>query len=240
MERVYKKNTIMMKILPCMMIAMFVVMCISAPFVHASDDEDVVEYSFPASRDGVDFTATVTFPKKANDQYTNYFVYCADSVRCKVQIWYLSDEQVENNAIFVKSNGDVVMKKGTYYMPVGYFEASPSYSSMVYTETKSVSPSYDGTEISSSWGGVSALRLSTFDIKDQAGNVVFQKTPPQTPPQEEIQGGQETTLAPIVQETEMKPLQEILGIIPIVIVVMVGFLALRKALALLFRTLRQS
>ena len=47
-------------------------------------------------------------------------------------------------------------------------------------------------------------------------------------------------LAPIVEGEEMKPLQEILQILPIVMIVIVGYLALRKGLATLFRFLRTS
>ncbi len=68
------------------------------------------------------------------------------------------------------------------------------------------------------------------DLVNENGNVVFQ-----APPQE-----QDKVLAPIVEGEEMKPLQEILQILPIVMIVVVGYLALRKGLATLFRFLRTS
>ena len=49
------------------------------------------------------------------------------------------------------------------------------------------------------------------------------------------------TLAPVVATIKMKTvLQEILGILPIMIIVLVGLIGLRKGLALLFLILRQS
>ncbi len=69
---------------------------------------------------------------------------------------------------------------------------------------------------------------SNYDVIKTGSNEVFFKPP---------QG----ILAPVVAQVTMgKVLQEILGILPIVIVTLAGLIGLRKGLALLFRTLRQS
>ena len=51
----------------------------------------------------------------------------------------------------------------------------------------------------------------------------------------------ETTLAPIMEETPLEGvLQEIVGILPVVLVIIAGLIGLRKALAMLSRVLHQS
>ena len=74
---------------------------------------------------------------------------------------------------------------------------------------------------------------SSFDIYDNNGNLVFQ-VPPQV---EEVQG----ILAPVVEKVEMsQTLSEIVKLLPLIIVVVVSFLGLRKALQMLFKVLRTS
>lgn len=69
---------------------------------------------------------------------------------------------------------------------------------------------------------------SNYDVIKTGSNEVFFKPP---------QG----ILAPVVAQVTMgKVLQEILGILPIMIIILVGLIGLRKGLALLFRILRQS
>ena len=59
----------------------------------------------------------------------------------------------------------------------------------------------------------------------------------QQPPQVQEQA---TTLAPIVEEMETeKTLAEIVAILPVVLVVIVGLLAMRKAIKFLMKTLKQ-
>lgn len=75
--------------------------------------------------------------------------------------------------------------------------------------------------------------VSNHDVLDLNGNVVF----PKAPQEEQV----ELTLLPVVEQVEMKGiLQEILEILPIVMIVVVFYLALRKALSLLFQLLHQS
>lgn len=75
------------------------------------------------------------------------------------------------------------------------------------------------------------LVYSNVDIKDPDGNVVFQGASQPT----------RGTLAKIVKAETMKnPLQEILGILPLTLVVVVSCLGLRKALTWLSTLLKQS
>ena len=70
---------------------------------------------------------------------------------------------------------------------------------------------------------------SSVDIHDTSGGVFFQKTP--VPVLVEV-------MSPEV--VEKKTVQEILGVLPLIIVVVVSFLGLRKALKMLLSLLRRS
>lgn len=70
--------------------------------------------------------------------------------------------------------------------------------------------------------------FSNFTLKDKQGNVVFQPTPA-------------VVLAPIAQEAPLEgTVQEIVGILPIVLITLVGLIGLRKGLALLSQTLHKA
>ena len=73
----------------------------------------------------------------------------------------------------------------------------------------------------------------SHDVLDSDGNVVFQKA---SQPTVDTQG----TLAKIVEEQETeKVMEEIVGILPIVIVVIVSLIAIRKAIQWIRQTLKQ-
>lgn len=81
--------------------------------------------------------------------------------------------------------------------------------------------------------GVDTYLYSTVDVTNSKGEVVFQKAPQE-------QGA--TILAPIVEEIPetKEALAEILGILPIVIMTIVGLIGLRKALQVLFNFLHNA
>lgn len=75
----------------------------------------------------------------------------------------------------------------------------------------------------------SQFSYSPYDIIDYpSGDVVFQNAP------------QPTLLAGIVEQQEMKPLVEILQILPVVILVVVGLIAIRKAIQWIMTTMRRT
>lgn len=258
MERVYKKNTIMMKILPCMMIAMFVVMCISAPFVHAS--EEIV--------DGFNVTVGENefFLPKVPAGIKNYIIsyYSPTSSEHRFYLIPIKDDDIDSFFMWDTN------KDGSRYRPAItknikytvtefiYRNGSPNradwaigYSDISVNDTSwgfysfgvnggdfypNGVPSYDRTSI---------LLYSSFDLKDNKGNVVFQKTPLVEPPQEEIQGGQEQTQETILstQITSVdfsQVIREVLQMLPIILAIVIGLLALRKAIRLLLQTLRKA
>ena len=80
---------------------------------------------------------------------------------------------------------------------------------------------------------------SNVDILDSEGNLVFQVAPQVTPeePEEVVQ----VELAPLMTSIEFSAvMSEVLGILPILLAVVIGLLALRKAIKLLSQMLHQA
>lgn len=74
---------------------------------------------------------------------------------------------------------------------------------------------------------------SNYDVLDKKGEVVFQKTP--------VPAQDQAILVPIVQEAPLEETtKEIMGILPIVLITLVGLIGLRKGLALLSQTLHKA
>lgn len=84
----------------------------------------------------------------------------------------------------------------------------------------------------SSFSSASTFVFSTFDIKDTDGNLVFQAAPQE--------GEQTMILTKITSVDFSQVMMEVLAMLPILLVVLIGLLALRKAIQLLLKTLRQS
>lgn len=90
------------------------------------------------------------------------------------------------------------------------------------------------------------LLFTTTDIFDLSGNLVYSATDTTIPDTGETEGGDlsgdfQATLPRIVQETQSEEvLAEIVGLLPIVMVCLVCWIGLRKALQLLSELLKQS
>lgn len=79
--------------------------------------------------------------------------------------------------------------------------------------------------------GISQIIYSNTDLCDVNGKLVFQKTPAVA----------QVVLAPIAQQAPLEgTVQEIVGILPIVLITLIGLIGLRKGLALLSQTLHKA
>lgn len=215
MEQVYKRNDFIVKLFACLFIAIFLVFTFIGSKVFA--DYDII----------IDNNSYI-LPDKA----TYYSYYDSVSAGQNNVLWLYNFDD-NNNIKFVAffSSGDFYIYEENNKK---YYCCSSSYTQLPYD--------YDShkftNRINGSSGDVSVNNLSNYsgiafcsnDVYDTDGSLVFP-----IPPQE-----QDKVLAPIVEGEEMKPLQEILQILPIVMIVVVGYLALRKGLATLFRFLRTS
>lgn len=232
MELVYKRKDFIVKFFACLFIAVYLLFTFIGSRVFASTETfDISGYSYCLDFDNKKATVssgstTETFftdPEiwnynilvTSNGNYINFFLYTGN--------------------LTYKSNGN--NSYAFYSDSVGYNDSGESVGiSWAFSYPKKLSdfdeaPANTPITSYSSNNTLNDVKFSTLDIKDVDGNVVFQGA---------SQDSNSLALAPIVEGQEMKPLQEILQILPIVMIVIVGYLALRKGLATLFRFLRTS
>lgn len=186
-----------------------------------------------ASYDVVQDDKTFTFPDYAESRYwvlveysgyyrlivgdTPYFVLYQNSSYSPhtTYICNVTAEEYVNSSDFMKRRGTL----RTYAITVDTTVFTDKYNDdngMYVGSTSSVDD-------------VIILACSTNSKVYYEGNVFFQVTPP-------------TTLAEImeVEKTEKRTMQEIVGLLPLILVVVVSFLGLRKALRMLVNFLRRS
>lgn len=220
MENVYKRTGILFKILPCIFLVIFIGMiCCSSCF---------------ASNYTINFEENnVIFPTDFNIDETPYWVlykYKNGPDDAKVGLVYSSKPFYSWNA-----NNSLIAFKDDGSVEVRYFVLSSSVNDYDFS---SLSPSK-----ATGWASsVKEILSSNHDIylctRDSSNNFVIDDSSLvfQAPPQVE-----EAVIAKQIQPEEMnKTLQEIVGILPIVMIVVVSYLALRKALKMLSTSLRNS
>lgn len=98
-----------------------------------------------------------------------------------------------------------------------------------YPIDKFLRSSWDCISGSSTSDGLVNVVYSNYNIKNKDGNVVFQAAP---------QEGELTTIAKSIDFSTV--LAEILGILPMTLLVLIGILSLMKAIKLLLQTLRKA
>lgn len=142
-----------------------------------------------------------------------------------------------NSIKFTNSVGDFTYGLVSCSGKSGFCRPGKLYTFNLDSKTKKGSLGWGSTDILDNYKfalcDVDDIVLSTFDIysKENEGELVFQKTPV----------GVQSTLAPIVQEAPLEgTVQEIVGILPIVLITLIGLIGLRKGLALLSQTLHKA
>ncbi len=161
----------------------------------------------------IDFGANEYFPLDDNHNFKNYFCYsCSDGYRL-----LLSDTDIYIKEDFSWVNTDTDSGKVVYWY--GKMENGSN------TFKGSLGKNYFSGSVPDGF----EFLYSNCDIKDPFnGKVVFQPTPA-------------VVLAPIAQEAPLEGIvQEIVGILPIVLIILVGLIGLRKGLALLSQTLHKA
>ena len=220
-----RNNFILYKLIPCLIITMFAIMCLYGSSVYAVSFENDY-YSLDDSSGSLIMDILYN-----NNHYT---VNLSNSIDiAKYPYFY------------------IVYDKNSDYGNI-CFSSKPFYCSLLNNgeyEIKTDTNYYHGSLQLKTWGDFaynpgsltdntfsfkpSAISFTSNDILDNNGNVVFQ-APPQVQETQAI-------IAEQVGEVEMnKTLQEILGILPVVIVVLVGLIAIRKGIQFLMARMKKA
>lgn len=215
MENVYKRTGILFKILPCIFLVIFIGMiCCSSCFASFDITYEDINISVP------------DLPFSLEDTSKNVFMY----------VTYSTDAYADGTPYYQSLYLCVTDADDFYYN---------NFKCARYFSTGNFNGKLSNSLASEEWSAVSngeysALKNSNYllifsncDVLDEDGSVVFQKSPQEKP----LEG----VIAKQIQPKEMnKTLQEIVGILPIVMIVVVSYLALRKALKMLSTLLKQS
>ena len=233
MERVYKREGILFKILPCLLIAMYAVMCLFGSYVCAADKEDVYE---------IENMGTINISNPNNYYYLiSMLKHSSGSYFVKLVI---SKSPIVNSRQFSAS--------GSYFYEVTSEDKSQiKYSNMDSLGTLKEAVSQINTVLSKDFADIpkspylsgnyaqlprgenyaASAQICNYDVKNSSGEVVFQGA------RQELA----TIIRPQVEGIQLQEiLQEIIQILPLTIAVVVSFLGLRKALSWLLTRLRQS
>lgn len=245
MERVYKIEGILFKILPCLLIAMYAVMCLFGSYVCAADvsnDEILIK---------PDFMDDFSIPKPPSDLYYAFFVYLYGngSYYCSYYFSFsplsfstYSDEN--GNHIAVTSDSDItssgfsVGDKGIFISNMQSINYTKIKNILINKEDSWASPSqrFD-LKNSSSDGDITDLAfVSSTNVKlvlDGNYKWVFQ---------EASQELAKTTMisTQITSVDFSQVLTEVLQILLIALPVVILVIALTKAIKLLFQVLRNA
>lgn len=215
----YKNTNILYKILPCILIAIFLIMILSSSSFASSEMKiDNMTFIIPDEMSSYEYKLIFyTYGKQENGQYyfTKVFLY-SDSPISIIDNPYASDMKYciseSNNFFGYSSNGSTwsdLSSINTIDLSVLDFKQSDRFTLKI-----------SGYNIS--------FVYSSHDIKDSDGNVVFQAAP------------QEGELAPTIKSINfLEVVKEVLAILPIILLTVIGLLALRKAIRLILKMLHQ-
>ena len=239
MELAFKKQGfIIYKLIPCLIITMFSFMCLYGSFVYADSEPP---YTYTLSND-----TTITLqslPELAYDGFVIIATSASKSTPAQYYIFNYNTSACDKIAIYPNSSND-----SRYFYKVVCLDSSGNDVQCANCYVTSQSDTYSWSF--SAWGNnTSQFTCSGDNVQGIYSNndiylannfytpistsdtLVFQ-APLQTQP---------TIVASQVGEVEMnKTLQEILGILPVVIVVLVGLIALRKAIQFLMARMRKA
>lgn len=229
MEQVYKREGILFKILPCLFIAVYAIMCLFGSSVQASVNE---AYTFDYDNH------TVTYDNKTykinDDIFSKKYICFTSNGGLSISV-FCSDYPFYVDGSIYSSTSDKFYTVRSYDENKFYyytFTSSNMHDVLPYLRSWDLSHYFSSVVVSSSYKfGSEYTYLSNFDIKDENDEVVFQGASPELA----------TIIKPQVEEIQFQEiLQEIIQILPIILVVIVVLIAIRKAISLLLKVLNQS
>lgn len=228
----YKDTNIFFKILPCLLIVMFLAMVLSSS-VFASDEiefyddvsKEYITMVYPTCFDGYKYY--LVFTKKLETGQIYYSFFFADSPFCY---------NYNSNKIYCVNGG-------TYYYKFLYTSDSDGHKPITLFDFSGYSIDYFKVYSNpyNSFGSLVGASIQScnypvvymddnYNVTDE---VVFQGAPQETMNPVEL-----TTIAKSIDFSAV--VMEVLGILPILLVIVIGLLALRKAIQLLFQMLQKA
>lgn len=230
MERVYKREGILFKILPCLLIAMYAIMCLIGSSVQATGNE---AYTFDYDNH------TVTYDNRTykinDDIFSKKYICFTSNGGLSISV-FCSDYPFYVDGHIYASSTDKYYTVKSYDENKFYFHSFSSsnmHEVLPYLGSRDLSKYNTSTEASSAFRfGPEYTYLSNFDIKDENDEVVFRGA------SQEALATQIKTQVQGIQLQEV--IQEIIQILPVILVVVVALIAIRKAILLLLKVLRNS
>lgn len=236
MERVFKKDGfIIYKLIPCLIITMFAFMCLYGSSVYATTNVQTSDL----------FSYNISYDETLFENY-NYIIYLCpqgEYLGCDI---YISDYDISHSY-------DPYSGSSSYYItiPAGYkyIDSQTTLGKFSNLNSESASNSLNSQIISA----MSSFNSQTVNNEDKTLSIMKRSQYPQgvftsnnsfyvgetevfqVPPQ-----AHQVIVATQVEGVEMgKTLQEITGILPIVLVVIVTLIALRKGIQFLIQLLKR-
>lgn len=205
-----RNNFILNKLLLCLLISMFAFMCLYGSNVYASND-----YQFTYNDTNIIVDSDVL------SLYPYFLLVNIDSNNPNAFYFFVSEQPITYSV----GNDDcyIFYFTGKYLCKSSTISPNSDLSYILTFDNLEGSSESSATRYFSN--GFSIIQAN-HNIYDSNGVLVFQVAP-------------QVTLAPIVEHQEMKPLQEILVILPVVIVVLVGLIAIRKGIIFLIALMKR-
>lgn len=238
MECVYKREGILFKILPCMLISIYLVMCLFGSFVCAADSNNDDKYKYTViNRSDLVFDLSplkdlhylfVAVPR--DDSYNPSFTFV---LACSPTTLSIGDIN-SVNTIPITSESAISLSNGA-----GSFSDIQSYINSFAEKNYSSKPGKVSdyfNNYATNYGQYTyeevpiACNYDVVSISDNS-NVVFQGA------SQELA----TIIRPQVEGIQLQEIiQEIIQLLPVILVVIVALIAIRKAIHLLLKVLRNS
>lgn len=226
MERVFKRDGILFKILPCLLITMYAFMVLYGSFVYADNSLNSSNDNYFYDLTGLHFNEVSNNDTTLSDFMSEYNLSDMIVFKYNTEDYYWFYFTPSNEYFVFDSYEDGFSTSNSGFPYANYFIDTNSNDRELKLRTSANSRISNST--------VSVV-YSSYDVFDTNGNVVFQ-----APPQEQIQATS-LVVAPQVEGVQMnKVLQEILGILPVILLVIVGLLAIRKGIQMIMAFLRKS
>ena len=232
MELAYKKQNIFLyKFMPCLLFFIVSLMCLFGSYVYAYNSLNSSNDSYFYSITGLHFDEficnDVSLLSTLNQYELSEMIAFYESSYGSYYFIFTNDHYTYNGSSSNLTSGSAMINEAsTELVKVFYYPNDLSQNSITHNSSANYPTEYFSNSYS--------LVYSSYDILDTNGNVVFQAPPQQVE-------GTQGIIAEKTQGVEMsKTLAEITGILPVILLTIVGILAVRKVIQFLMVLMRKA